>query len=83
MAVIFELPAELTSPLGLLLPTVECVLKATAFVCLVSARVYLNEECLQAIAAAPALQGCLLCERLKAPLLCSMPAARESLHRRC
>ncbi|WP_144149113.1 hypothetical protein [Paraburkholderia sp. BCC1884] len=45
MAVAFALPAEFrVFPLGFLLSSVECVLKATAFVCLVSAGVYPEEE---------------------------------------
>ena len=41
MAVAFGLPAEYrVFPLGFILSSVECVLKATAFVCLVSAGIY-------------------------------------------
>ncbi|RKE35745.1 hypothetical protein B0G76_1869 [Paraburkholderia sp. BL23I1N1] len=44
MAVAFGLPAEYrVFPLGFLLSSVECVLKATAFVCLVSAGIYPEE----------------------------------------
>lgn len=45
MAVAFGLPAEYrVFPLGFILSSVECVLKATAFVCLVSAGIYPEEE---------------------------------------
>ncbi|MDR8399953.1 MULTISPECIES: hypothetical protein [Paraburkholderia] len=45
MAVAFGLPVEYrVFPLGFVLSSVECVLKATAFVCLVSAGVYPDEE---------------------------------------
>ncbi|MFM0397305.1 hypothetical protein [Paraburkholderia phytofirmans] len=45
MAVAFGLPAEYrVFPLGFVLSSVECVLKATAFVCIVSAGVYPDEE---------------------------------------
>lgn len=45
MAMAFALPAEFrVFPLGFALTSVECVLKATAFVCLVSAGVYPDEE---------------------------------------
>jgi hypothetical protein len=45
MAVAFGLPTEYRMfPLGFVLSSVECVLKATAFVCLVSAGVYPDEE---------------------------------------
>ncbi|MFM0188563.1 hypothetical protein PQR25_22450 [Paraburkholderia nemoris] len=44
MAVAFGLPAEYRLfPLGFVLSSVECVLKATAFVCLVSAGIYPEE----------------------------------------
>ncbi|MFM0206555.1 hypothetical protein PQQ96_04040 [Paraburkholderia sediminicola] len=44
MAVAFGLPAEFrVFPLGFMLSSVECVLKATAFVCLVSAGIYPEE----------------------------------------
>jgi hypothetical protein len=44
MAVAFGLPAEYrVFPLGFVLSSVECVLKATAFVCLVSAGIYPEE----------------------------------------
>lgn len=45
MALAFGLPLEYrVFPLGFVLSAVECVLKATAFVCLVSAGVYPDEE---------------------------------------
>ncbi|MGF6574809.1 hypothetical protein ABH945_006937 [Paraburkholderia sp. GAS333] len=45
MAVAFSLPLEYrVFPLGFVLSSVECMLKATAFVCLVSAGVYPAEE---------------------------------------
>jgi hypothetical protein len=45
MAVAFALPLEFrVFPLGFVLSSVECVLKASAFVCLVSAGVYPDEE---------------------------------------
>ncbi|MGF6933478.1 hypothetical protein OKW41_002617 [Paraburkholderia sp. UCT70] len=45
MAVAFGLPAEYrVFPLGFVLSSVECVLKTTAFVCLVSAGVYPDEQ---------------------------------------
>lgn len=44
MAVAFALPAEYrVFPLGFVLSSVECVLKTTAFVCLVSAGIYPDE----------------------------------------
>ena len=44
MAVAFGLPAEFrVFPLGFVLSSVECVLKATAFVCLVSVGLYPEE----------------------------------------
>jgi hypothetical protein len=44
MAVAFGLPAEYrVFPLGFVLSSVQCVLKATAFVCLVSAGIYPDE----------------------------------------
>lgn len=44
MAVAFGLPVEYrVFPLGFVLSSVECVLKATAFVCLVSAGIYPEE----------------------------------------
>lgn len=44
MAVAFGLPAEYrVFPLGFVLSSVECVLKASAFVCLVSAGIYPDE----------------------------------------
>ncbi|MGF6773725.1 hypothetical protein P3T18_006239 [Paraburkholderia sp. GAS199] len=45
MAVAFGLPVEYrVFPLGFVLSSVECVLKATAFVCLVSAGIYPEDE---------------------------------------
>jgi hypothetical protein len=45
MALAFGLPVEYrVFPLGFVLSAVECLLKATAFVCLVSAGVYPDEE---------------------------------------
>ncbi|ASW02595.1 hypothetical protein [Paraburkholderia aromaticivorans] len=45
MAVAFGLPVEYrVFPLGFVLSSVECVLKATAFVCLVSAGVHPDDE---------------------------------------
>lgn len=45
MAVAFGLPAEYrVFPLGFILSSVECGLKATAFVCLVSAGIYPEER---------------------------------------
>jgi glucose dehydrogenase len=45
MAVAFGLPVEYrVFPLGFVLSSVECLLKATAFVCIVSAGVYPDEE---------------------------------------
>ncbi|WP_260854247.1 hypothetical protein [Paraburkholderia sp. BCC1886] len=45
MALAFGLPVEYRMfPLGFVLSSVECVLKATAFVCLVSSSVYPDEE---------------------------------------
>ncbi|MBB3261680.1 hypothetical protein F4827_006574 [Paraburkholderia bannensis] len=45
MAVAFGLPAEYrVFPLGFVLSSTECVLKATAFVCLMSAGIYPDED---------------------------------------
>ena len=45
MAMAFALPNEYrVFPVAFVLSSVECVLKATAFVCLVSAGIYLDEE---------------------------------------